>query len=473
MRVNKLKLFVVGLIVAVAVAVTGVDVSAATITDDIEIVPVGYETSFYAPSLKINKKAPKKLKKKVKVIQYSKGTQSSMYRTRAYFNTKSAYETENDYKKDNGVTALKYYPAKSGYDVIFKKAGTYKISYTDYFDDDNNNYYGSEYRTGYDDNNNYVIKKYNQSTQEYDVLSKIVEVESRYTDWYTGNEVTEYTVNGKTYKRAVEDYYAAENGSYYASDDSHIVPVKLENGADGKLHVKYSPYKTPSYTHVKQYKVVASTNILKSVKLGKSTYSSYTTGKEGGSATTTKKGKLLTGKSGKVTVTMGPNYKLTSILAKTYDENGDAIYKLVKNKGTVTYGQNYETNDKSEEGATYKYFNRSFYKETQIYAFYQNKTTKESTTVTKEGKDAAGNQTFVIEEKEMVENPKTKKKELLTTTYNVTRRKPYETATYYSYYYTKKYEYFDSQGKKQTENDTHEYNRFPISNYVKASFYLK
>lgn len=473
MRLNKIKLFAAGLILAAAVAVTGADASAATRTDETVVVPVGDEiTVSGVPNLKINGKATKKLKKKVKVIQYSKGSVYSTYRTKSYFKSEAAYKDENAYNAEHGDQVYKYYPATSSYRLIFKKAGTYKISYTDYAD-------VSEYDYGWDDNDNRVISKYNVATGEYENPVKAVYVSPIYESWdyntYTYVDVTTYTdSNGKTYNRAAESYFETENGKRYAENsEGYFVPVSLVKGADGVLHVKYSSQKKLSYTHVEVYKVVASTNILKSVKLGKSTNKSYTVGKEGGSTQSIKRGKFLTGKSGKVTVSMGPDYALTSILARTYDADGNVEYKLVKNKGTVTYGQN-RSGSKSEEGASVTYETKSQFKSTAIYVFYKDKTTGESTTVKSEGKDADGNQTFVIEEKYQRTNPKTNKKQLLTRTYNVTRKKPYAEAKNYYYYYTETYQYFESDGsiKSYTDSETSS-SSLPINNYTTSTFYLK
>ena len=384
---------------------------------------------------------------------------SSTYRTKKFFRTEDAYANVNDYNKENGTEAIKYYPATSSYELVFKKAGTYKISYTDYTYDD-------LYILGSDADDNDVIKKYNIQTGSYDIVTKCVWIPSIY------NTNTTYVSNGVTYDRTVEGYYAGENGQkfdYY--NELNLIEIKM--GADGKNHNYYTPSKRITYTKEEVIKVVDSKNILKSVKLGKSTYKNYTVGKEGGATISVKRGKFLTGKDGKVTVKMGTDYKLNSIVAVTYDAENNREYNLVKNNGKVTYGVN-KNAYKSEEGATYKYFYESMYKPTMIYVYYDNKTDGYGTTVKSQGTDAEGNQTYVIEDKSIYKDSETNKKYTLVDTYNVTRKKSSPTSTSYRYYYTKTDQYFDSTTKTvKSETYDSSSSSLPGENYTSVTFYSK
>lgn len=472
MRLNKIKLLTAGLAMAAALLTTGVTVNAETKVNDTVVIEIGTSQDYYyVTNLKINGKAPKKLKKKVKSVEYSKNTPSSTYRTKNYFNTTSAYATINDYNKENGSEAYKYYPANSSWELDFKKAGTYKVSYTAYS-------YNDEYIISEDDDGNDVIKKYNIQKDIYDVVGKYVNVSGIYTTYANGTaqEVTTYELNGKTYNRAVEDYYACENGQNYAFGSSgDLVPVSIQNGADGKPHVKYSPNKRISYTNVDVFKVVPSRNVYKQVKLGNSYVKKSHLAKLGGYFDSKKGNVFLKGASGKLSVKMDSEYTLTSVLAGTYDADGNYVYKKAANGGTVAYGQNYSSS-KSEEGAKIKYFRESLYKPTTIYLFYKDKTTGTSTTVTNEGVDAEGNQTFTIEVKEREKNNKTGKYELLTDTYTVTRKKPYAESKSYLYYYEKSYQYIDyKDGSIKSDKYTGSQSSLPglSYNYTTVNFYTK
>lgn len=470
MKFNKIKLLAAGLALAVAAVGAGSSVKAETKTNDPVVYEVG-STAYYnnVANLKINGKAPKKLKSKVKTITFAKYPSSGTYRTKAFFDTEDAYATVNDYNKENGSEAYKYYPATASYEVDFKKAGTYKISYTDYTWDD-------LYEKGSDENDNDVIKKYNIQTGSYDVLTKYVYVPSTYTDYYTNQLVTTYVDNGKTYTRAEESYYAGENGQNFKSYNGELCIVNLAKGADGLTHVKYTPSKRVSYTNVDVIKVVPSFNTLQQVKLGKSTIKNYSVGKLGGRTLSVKRGKFLSGKSGKVSVKMGSDYKLNSILVGTYDTDGNLVYKLAKNNSTVTYGTNKRITQSDPE-ATYKYYNESMYKPTIIYVAYDNKTSGEGTAVKSEGTDAEGNQTFVVEYKTVEKNPDTKKNMTLTTTYNITRKKATPEAKNYRYYYTKTSQYYDS-ATKTIQSDTYDSwtssSSLPgLNDYTTVTFYAK
>lgn len=112
----------------------GVDAKAAvttvkeTVEDRPYILSVGDEIAVYnAANLKINGKAPKKLKKKVKTI-YSV-TDSDYYYIPASYYDRAAYNTYTDYQ--NAQNGYKYISATDYY-FSFQKPGTYTFKYYTY-----------------------------------------------------------------------------------------------------------------------------------------------------------------------------------------------------------------------------------------------------------------------------------------------------------------------------------------------------
>lgn len=266
----------------------GVDAKAAVTTvleteeHTPELVSVGSHTTLYnAANLKINNKAPKKMKKKVKTI--TSVTQADTYYIPASYYDREAYNTYADYR--NAQNGYKYYAATDYY-FCFQKPGTYTFKYYTY--------------------------SYN-------------------TKW---NDVP---------------------GQEYQSYDVEVTKT----------------------LHVRTYKVVKDTNILKSISLGnakvKNSYKSTATGK---SSNTYVKNQYLKGNSGKLKVALNKNFQIMSIVVVTYDAEGDPVYTQVANKGTVAYGQYAKDSSYvSDYDSKYNRISLKLMKETKVYIAYQNKLT--------------------------------------------------------------------------------------------------
>ena len=452
MRWNKIKTVFAGVVFAVSVMVTGVGVQAATKDLGKKISYVGDTLSYYdVIELKINGKAPSKVKKKIKVAKTGTTESYSTYRTKSYFNTSDAYATYQDYEKENGDQAQKYKPTESDYELTFKKPGTYKISSAEYVQVRYS--IGNGHTDPVSHKDVYDVKKYNPVKDEYEVVTTATYVSSG--------------------QQAEEDFYQGANGIKYAYGDEGYVPVSLAKCADKKTHVRYTPAKLEKVTYTKTYKVLATKDIVKSVKLGKATNKNSTSLKEGGSSTSIKRGKRLSGKSGKVVVSMADkNYKLTGILACTYDADSNPVYNKVGNKKTVTFGTNAERYNTTEDS----WWRTTMYKPTKILVLYKNAFTGESTVINSQSKDAQGNTTYVITRTYTSENPSTGKDVLLTRTYNVTRKKQYETSKYYYYYYTvtgQSWNYSTERYEKTSYSGSTSDLSSILGNYKVFTFYMK
>lgn len=110
----------------------GTEAKAATTTvvekDDEtpQVVAIGASTYVYGDNIKINGKAIKKFKKKVRAIKYSENP--TAYRIVASCYDREYYNSAADYAKASRAT---YKPAV-GYDFYFKKAGTYTFTWDTY-----------------------------------------------------------------------------------------------------------------------------------------------------------------------------------------------------------------------------------------------------------------------------------------------------------------------------------------------------
>ncbi|MBE5881979.1 MAG: hypothetical protein E7289_06725 [Lachnospiraceae bacterium] len=133
--------------------------------------------------------------------------------------------------------------------------------------------------------------------------------------------------------------------------------------------------------HTKKYKVVKNSNILKSITLGKAKVTSSRTAKDNGSRSgTTVANYYLSGSSGKIKVSLNSPYKVMSIIVKTYDAEGNAVYQQVKNKGKVVFGK-YVRDDSYIDSYDSKYnsITKDLMKETEVYIAYKNTFTGEYT----------------------------------------------------------------------------------------------
>ncbi len=288
-------MFVFGMVFA-----TAVDTEAAvtTVTETKEeqpsIVQVGTHTNLYrAANLKINGKAPKKIKKKVKTI--SAVTDPATYYIPASYYDREAYDTYADYL--NAQNNFKYYAATDYY-FCFQKPGTYTFKYYTY---------------------NYSAK------------------------W---------------------------------------------NDVEGKDYRSYDVTVTKTL-HIKKYKVVKDTNILKSISLGSAKVTNKKTGTLAGKSTSVAvRNQYLKGNGGKLKVVLNNTYKITSIVVMTYDKDGDPVYTQVKNKGRVTYGQYIRDNSyTSTNDSKYNRTDVCMLKVTVVYIGYQNKLTGEYTKYTVKKRD--------------------------------------------------------------------------------------
>lgn len=456
MRWNKMKAVLAGAIFAVSVAVAGVNVQAATVVEEPEIVRVG-RTVYCGgvTGLKINNKATKKFKKKIKTVKTGTNAQDEQYRTKAHFaNDSDLYASQNAKDNEHGEQVYKYYPATANYDLTFLKAGTYKISYVRSVLESYrwNDEYDSATGKWVD-----IIEKYDQSNYEWKKVTNVTWVEAGV--------------------QAEEGFYQGANGTKYAYDESWNnygwVPVSLAKAADGKTHVKYQSKKIEKVTHTKTYKVLnRGTEAVKSVKLGKTTQMDSTTYKEGGSTTSVKRG-LLSGNSGKLVVTMADkNYKLTSILVRTYDANGKEIYTKVNNKKKVAYGNNIIKDEyvPTLPDDTYRRYRKTMYKPTDVLVFYQNKFTKESTTINSLTSDGAKiTKTYVDK------HPVTHKDVTLTKTYTYTKKVDSDGDIYFECVMTdQEFNYQTNKYENTTDNWTTDYIYFEgYGNYKPFYFYKK
>ena len=387
MKMNKIKLILSGLIFAASVTLFGTSVNAADIDQGTTTTTIGATVTYTTSSLKINKKDYKKSKKKVKTVVRSVDSQDNYYWTKPYFDSYDAYENDDAYQAENGDQAKKYYPRESEYQLTFMKAGSYKISYVDYYTDS----YETSYKYMGDDKYGYYITKYNMQTASYDIISTYVSIPGMngyyyddydeynrryyYDDYDESNKDNKYKASdGKTYDKAVEPYLICPDGKIFAYGDEGLVPASLAKGADGKLHVKYTPKKPTKYTFTKTYKILGTDSVVKSVKLGNSKYSYSNKSKVGGYSSVIVRGKFLTGSKGKLVVTMGDkNYKNGGMLVGTYNADGGKVYTYAKNKSNVTFGDNLYKSSYVSDSGKYGNINESMYKETDVIVAYENK----------------------------------------------------------------------------------------------------
>ena len=294
MRIRRTKLIVAFIIFALSFSYLNVPSYAAeTIEEDTETCYVGDCIRVFSSELKINEKKYKKLKKKVKVINYGSSSDIMSYRKKDYFKSISAYKNENEYDAENGESAYKYLPKRYNYELLFKKAGTYTITEVDYEQD--------SYRIDYNSvTKKNVILKYNLKAEEYEELTTYVEVPAR-SDSKPNDKVYKAT-DGKLYNRADDTYYVGANGVIYGRWP--IVPVKVLKGADGEFYLRYSANFPKKVYHRKKVIVKKYDGVVKSIKLGKASKVFSKKYKYDGYTSKTTEGKFLTGNSGKLTVTM-------------------------------------------------------------------------------------------------------------------------------------------------------------------------
>lgn len=196
---------------------------------------------------------------------------------------------------------------------------------------------------------------------------KVKTVQTKYNPTYIRNHAngTEYV--DSEFIPDTEDYRQQWNQNYkYISAGSYeftflkpgtykISYDKYEEGetkrtpsADGKSEtVVYELIKTH---YVDTYKVVTTTNPIKSITLGKNkiTYTYKSSGTKINQKTVTKF-RYLKGKSGKLSFKANKNYKITSAFAVTYNTNGDVVVSPSGNGKKVTYGTGKATSKTERE----------------------------------------------------------------------------------------------------------------------------
>jgi hypothetical protein len=319
-------------------------------------------------NLKINGKKVSKLKKKIKTVQTSNSPAAFSYTTGSYFNSSSAYATENEYS--NAKANNTKYIAYGSYNLKFLKAGTYKVTY-DRYSTQNLSMNSVEW-----DSVNY--RYYYQLIVDYDYEHASSERYTRETYAPNGDYVGTYyksTTTGKIYASTSYYDYDDDDGYYYTSG---LVSAVLAKGADGKFHIKYNSPNVIKTTYKRTYKVMATETPVASVTLGKSKQTTKRTST--GYKTTVKstKKRFLSGNSGKLTVKMSSkNYKLNSIVVETYDKDGNVKYTSVKNKAKIAYGLYKNTSSYQSKYSSYSYSNSSMYKPTIIHIGYTDKFTGE------------------------------------------------------------------------------------------------
>ncbi|MCR4674676.1 MAG: hypothetical protein K5675_06685, partial [Lachnospiraceae bacterium] len=198
----------------------------------------------------------------------------------------------------------------------------------------------------------------------------------------TTNNVSNKVTTGTTkyyydYDANYNSYYvnAAGNSIFaYSSDVSAYVKAKLNTS--NKL--VYQPQTYKKVTTTNKIKVEKTTiPVVKEIKVGSKGKVSYKYTDADGSGTTSMTRNLyLSGKSGKVKVTMGSNSKLMDIVVGTYDKNGNMVYKVVKNNKTkVAFGNYYSGYESNSSGYYASYYSKSssLYKPTYVYVFYKDK----------------------------------------------------------------------------------------------------
>ncbi|MBP3235026.1 MAG: hypothetical protein J6M65_11475 [Eubacterium sp.] len=362
MRIRRTKLIVAFIIFALSFSYLNVPSYAAeTIEEDTVTCYVGDCIRIFSSELIINGKKYKKLKKKVKVINYGSSSGIMSYRKKDYFKSISAYKNENEYDAENGESAYKYLPKEYNYELLFKKAGTYTITEAEYEADR----YSTDYNSATKKN---IIVKYNFKTEEYEELTSFIEVPARSNK--NPQDKVYKAADGKIYNRADDTYYVGANGVIYGRWP--IVPVKVLKGADGEFYLRYSANFPKKVYHRKKVIVKKYDGVVKSIKLGKASKVFSKKYKYDGYTSKSTEGKFLTGNSGKLTVTMADKkYKFGGAVVATNDAEGRDIYTPAKNKSTVAYDNNYAKNIHENADKSVGHYKNGLFKTTNVYVAYK------------------------------------------------------------------------------------------------------
>lgn len=395
---SKMKKLVVTLVFAMAMVMMGVTVEAKVITEKqetkkyVNVIGDTYSISS-VNGLKINKKKYSKVKSKVKTTVTYENPTSFSYQTKAYFRHSDSYATYGDYveAKEGSAKYIKEY----SYKFRFLKAGTYTIKYNRYERQQlDKQYIRWDSKTG---KNMWYLTKLNAITRDWEKLDDQIYYER------SGNDS-----NDPYYGRDLDTYYISEDGKkVYAYGSEGLTTVTFKKDAKGELKASFDPVNVIKIVHTDKIKVIADNSIVKSVQLGKSKITASKKNNKYSNAGTYTSAKFLSGKNGKLTIKMSnSNYKIKSIVVKTYDAKGQAVYTLVKNKKKVTFGAN-KSLDSYDDGHGYAYSRASMYKPTEVYINYQNKFTGAYSKINKIYKDAYGNYLVDYEYKDADDKEKT------------------------------------------------------------------
>lgn len=188
-------------------------------------------------------------------------------------------------------------------------------------------YYNPQHITNKGDMTNYVDSEFVPDTEDYK--------QSKANYKYIGAGDYEFTfLKTGTYKISYDTYEQGEE--------------KTTPSADGKSST--TTYELIKTHHVDTYKVVTTTDPIKSFTLGKNkitnTYKS--SGTKYNRKTVTKY-RYLKGKSGKLSIKTNKNYKITSAFVVTYNANGEVVVTPSGNGKKVTYGTGKVTSKKEVE----------------------------------------------------------------------------------------------------------------------------
>jgi len=374
-------------VLTVVLAASGFVSEAKTINKkevlDKEISYVGNEIDFNnITSVKINNKKTSKYKKKVKASKTDSDPTGFQYYTKAYFKDSDAYNSWDEYYDAKGE-AYKYV-GTSDYTLRFLKAGTYTISYVKYSKED----LEMEFETS---------KYVNGKTINYYKLQD--------DDGKLGSELFEKKeVNGETY------YQGVSSKKIYAEDTRDwdgVVAASIRTGVDKQQHVYCQPRNVVKTTYSRQYKVLKTSKIISSVQLGKTKLSRADSKGAYGSSSSSRRS-FLSGNSGKLTVKAADkNYSITSIVVRTYDKEGKAVYTKVGNKKKINYGLFKYKDSYSSKYSNYSYNSTSLYKTTTVYVFYKNKFTGAFTRVNSISKNKDGDNVFSVTSRKAGDNKDT------------------------------------------------------------------
>lgn len=168
-------------------------------------------------------------------------------------------------------------------------------------------------------------------------------------------------------------------GTYAVSYDKYENVDDSVTDANGN---HFNNYNLKVTHHVDTYRVLQTTNPVKSIKLGKSSVT-YTVKNKSAKSNTKAvvKNRYLTGASGNLTIKTNKNYSLTTGYVVTYDANHNVAVAPVANKGAVTYStgnykvdykipRDYDINTK-QYTFTKLTGGESMYNETEIYYGYK------------------------------------------------------------------------------------------------------